>query len=139
MIQSFSELKVDTRGQKLINITKNIENFVKDSKIINGIINLSILHTSASLIIQENASKDVLIDLENFFNNLVPMNENLYLHTLEGKDDMPAHIKTALTNTHLSLSVIGNSLKMGRWQGIYLFEHRTNNHIRSIFCHIFGE
>ena len=139
MIQSFSELKVDTRGQKLINISKKIENFVKDSKIVNGIINLSILHTSASLVIQENASKDVLIDLENFFNNLVPMNENLYLHTLEGKDDMPAHIKTALTNTNLSLSVIGNSLKLGTWQGIYLFEHRTNSHIRSIFCHIFGE
>ena len=139
MIQSFSELKVDTRGQKLIDISKKIENFVKDTKIINGIINLSILHTSASLIIQENASKDVLIDLENFFNNLVPMNENLYLHTLEGKDDMPAHIKTALTNTNLSLSVIGNSLKLGTWQGIYLFEHRTNSHKRSIFCHIFGE
>ena len=139
MIQSFSELKVDTKGQKLIDISKKIENFVKDSKIINGIINLSILHTSASLIIQENASKDVLIDLENFFNNLVPMNENLYLHTLEGKDDMPAHIKTALTNTNLSLSVIGNSLKLGTWQGIYLFEHRTNSHKRSIFCHIFGE
>ncbi len=139
MIQSFSELKVDTKGQKLIDISKKIENFVKDSKIINGIINLSILHTSASLIIQENASKDVLIDLENFFNNLAPMNENLYLHTLEGKDDMPAHIKTALTNTNLSLSVIGNSLKLGTWQGIYLFEHRTNSHKRSIFCHIFGE
>ena len=139
MIQSFSELKVDTKGQKLIDISKKIENFVKDTKIINGIINLSILHTSASLIIQENASKDVLIDLESFFNNLVPMNENLYLHTLEGKDDMPAHIKTALTNTHLSLSVIGNSLKMGTWQGIYLFEHRSNIHKRSIFCHIFGE
>ena len=139
MKQKFLELKVDTSEQKLIDISNNIENFVKDSKIINGIMNLSILHTSASLIIQENASKDVLIDLENFFNNLVPMNEKLYLHTLEGKDDMPAHIKTVLTNTNLSLSVIEKTLRMGKWQGIYLFEHRIQRHVRSVFCHIIGE
>ena len=139
MKQKFLELKVDTSGQKLVDISNKIENFVKDSKIINGIINLSILHTSASLIIQENASKDVLIDLGNFFNNLVPMNEKLYLHTLEGKDDMPAHIKTALTNTNLSLSVTENTLRMGTWQGIYLFEHRIQRHVRSVFCHIVGE
>ena len=139
MKQKFLELKVDTSGQKLVDISNKIENFVKDSKIINGIMNLSILHTSASLIIQENASKDVLIDLENFFNNLVPMNEKLYLHTLEGKDDMPAHIKTALTNTNLSLSVTENTLRMGKWQGIYLFEHRIQRHLRSLFCHIIGE
>ena len=139
MKQKFLELKVDTSGQKLVDISNRIENFVKDSKIINGLLNLSILHTSASLIIQENASKEVLIDLENFFNNLVPMNENLYFHTLEGKDDMPAHIKTVLTNTNLSLSVIENTLKMGTWQGIYLFEHRIERHVRSVFCHILGE
>ena len=139
MEQKFLELKVDTSGQKLVDISNRIENFVKDSKIINGIINLSILHTSASLIIQENASKDVLIDLENFFNNLVPMNEKLYVHTLEGKDDMPAHIKTVLTNTNLSLSVIEKTLRMGKWQGIYLFEHRIQRHLRSVFCHIIGE
>ena len=139
MKQKFLELKVDTSGQKLIDISNNIENLVKDSKIINGIINLSILHTSASLIIQENASKDVLIDLENFFNNLVPMNEKLYLHTLEGKDDMPAHIKSVLTNTNLCLSVIENTLRIGTWQGIYLFEHRIQRHLRSVFCHIIGE
>ena len=139
MKQKFLELKVDTSEQKLVDISNKIENFVKDSKIINGIINLSILHTSASLIIQENASKDVLIDLENFFNNLVPMNEKLYLHTLEGKDDMPAHIKSVLTNTNLCLSVIENTLRMGTWQGIYLFEHRIQRHVRSVFCHIIGE
>jgi len=139
MKQKFLEIKVDTSGQKLVDISNRIENFVKGSKIINGIINLSIMHTSASLIIQENASKDVLIDLENFFNNLVPMNEKLYLHTLEGKDDMPAHIKTVLTNTNLSLSVIEKTLMMGKWQGIYLFEHRIQRHLRSIFCHIIGE
>ena len=139
MKQKFTELKVDTSRQKLIDISNRIDNFVKDSKIINGIINLSILHTSASLIIQENASKDVLIDLENFFNNLVPMNEKLYLHTLEGKDDMPAHIKTALTNTNLSLSVTENTLRMGTWQGIYLFEHRLAPTKRIITHHFIGE
>ncbi len=139
MIQKFFEINVDTEGQRLINISKKIEDFVKKSKITYGILNLSILHTSASLIIQENASKDVLIDLENFFNKLVPMNENLYLHILEGKDDMPAHIKTALTNTNLTLSIIENNLKIGTWQGIYLFEHRIEKHVRSIFCHMIGE
>ena len=139
MEQKFTELKVDTSGQKFLDITNRIDNFVKDSKIINGIINLSILHTSASLIIQENASREVLIDLENFFNNLVPMNQNLYSHSFEGKDDMPAHIKTVLTSTNLSLSIIENTLKIGTWQGIYLFEHRIERHIRSVFCHIFGD
>ena len=139
IIQKFKELKVDTNRQKLVDISKRIDNFIKDSKIINGIINISILHTSASLIIQENASKDVLIDLENFFNKLVPMNENLYSHILEGKDDMPAHIKTALTNTNLTLSIIDNYLRIGTWQGIYLFEHRIEKHLRSVFCHIIGE
>tara|TARA_Y100001935_G_scaffold111866_1_gene92766 strand:+ start:2218 stop:2643 length:426 start_codon:yes stop_codon:yes gene_type:complete len=139
IIQKFKELKVDTNRQKLLDISKRIDNFVEDSKIINGIINISILHTSASLIIQENASKDVLIDLENFFNKLVPMNENLYSHILEGKDDMPAHIKTVLTNTNLTLSIINNYLKIGTWQGIYLFEHRIEKHLRSVFCHIIGE
>ena len=139
IIQKFKELKVDTNRQKLLDISKRIDNFVKDSKIINGIINISILHTSASLIIQENASKDVLIDLENFFDKLVPMNENLYSHILEGKDDMPAHIKTVLTNTNLTLSIINNYLKIGTWQGIYLFEHRIEKHLRSVFCHIIGE
>ena len=139
MIQKFLEIKIETNGQNLINISQEIEKFVENSGIKFGILNLSILHTSASLIIQENVSKDVLIDLENFFNKLVPMNENLYSHILEGKDDMPAHIKTALTNTNLTLSIIENNLKIGTWQGIYLFEHRIEKHVRSVFCHIIGE
>ena len=139
MIQKFLEIKIETNGQNLINISKEIEKFVEDCGINCGILNLSILHTSASLIIQENVSKEVLIDLGNFFNKLVPMNENLYLHILEGKDDMPAHIKTALTNTNLTLSIIENNLKIGIWQGIYLFEHRIEKHVRSIFCHMIGE
>ena len=139
MIQKFLEIKIETNGQNLINISQEIEKFVENSGIKFGILNLFILHTSASLIIQENVSKDVLIDLENFFNKLVPMNENLYSHILEGKDDMPAHIKTALTNTNLTLSIIENNLKIGIWQGIYLFEHRIEKHVRSIFCHMIGE
>ena len=139
MIQKFLEIKIETNGQNLINISQEIEKFVENSGIKCGILNLSILHTSASLIIQENVSKDVLIDLENFFNKLVPMNENLYSHILEGKDDMPAHIKTALTNTNLTLSIIENNLKIGIWQGIYLFEHRIEKHVSSIFCHMIGE
>ena len=139
IIQKFKELKVDTNRQKLLDISKRIDNFVKDSKIINGIINISILHTSASLIIQENASKDVLIDLENFFNKLVPMNENLYSHILEGKDDMPAHIKSSLTNNQISLSVENGELLLGTWQGIYLFEHRLNPQTRIIIHHFLGE
>lgn len=139
MIQKFLEIKIETNGQNLINISEEIKKFVENSNINYGILNLSILHTSASLIIQENVSKDVLIDLENFFNKLVPMNENLYSHILEGKDDMPAHIKTALTNTNLTLSIIDNNLKIGIWQGIYLFEHRIEKHVRSIFCHMIGE
>ena len=139
MIQKFLEIKIETNGQNLINISQQIEKFVQNSGIKCGILNLSIPHTSASLIIQENVSKDVLIDLENFFNKLVPMNENLYSHISEGKDDMPAHIKTALTNTNLTLSIIENNLKIGIWQGIYLFEHRIEKHVRSIFCHMIGE
>ena len=139
MIQKFLEIKIETNGQNLINISQEIEKFVENSGIKCGILNLSILHTSASLIIQENVSKDVLIDLENFFKKLVPMNENLYSHILEGKDDMPAHIKTVLTNTNLTLSIIDNYLRIGTWQGIYLFEHRIEKHLRSVFCHIIGE
>ena len=122
MIQKFLEIKIETNGQNLINISQEIEKFVENSGIKFGILNLSILHTSASLIIQENVSKDVLIDLENFFNKLVPMNENLYSHTLEGKDDMPAHIKSALTNTNLTLSIIENNLKIGIWQA-YIYSN----------------
>ncbi len=139
MIQKFLEIKIETNGQNLINISQEIEKFVENSGIKFGILNLSILHTSASLIIQENVSKDVLIDLENFFNKLVPMNENLYSHILEGKDDMPAHIKSALTNNQISLSVKNNELLLGTWQGLYLFEHRLENQTRILSHHLIGD
>ena len=138
MIQVFKEIKIKTNGQKLIDITNKIIEIVDNASIKEGILNLSIQHTSASLIVQENADPDVQKDLLNFFDSTVPMNPNLYIHNIEGKDDMPAHIKTALTNTHISLSIRSKKLILGTWQGIYLFEHRLNNQNRTIFTHILG-
>ena len=106
--QSFDELSIKTNGSKLIKITEKVSNFVNQSKILNGILNISILHTSASLIIQENADDDVQKDIINFYDKLVPMNEDLYIHNTEGKDDMPAHIKSTLTNSNLTLSIKNN-------------------------------
>ncbi len=137
--QSFEELSIKTNGNKLIKITEKILNFVDRSEILNGILNISILHTSASLIVQENADDDVQKDILNFYNKLVPMNENLYIHNTEGKDDMPAHIKSTLTSSNLTLSVKNNKLVLGTWQGIYLFEHRIDQQIRKVFLHILGE
>jgi secondary thiamine-phosphate synthase enzyme len=137
--QSFEELSIKTDGNKLIKITEKILNFVNRSKISNGILNISILHTSASLIIQENADDDVQKDILNFYDKLVPMDDALYIHNTEGKDDMPAHIKSTLTNSNLSLSLKNNKLALGAWQGIYLFEHRTKPQIRKVFLHILGE
>ena len=105
----------------------------------NGILNLSVQHTSASIIIQENADPDVQTDLINYFDKLVPMDKNLYVHTTEGKDDMPAHIKSSLTNNQISLSIKNSKLLLGTWQGIYLFEHRTSPHRRIIIHHFLGE
>ena len=139
MKQFFKDINLNTNGQKLIDFTDEVLEFVKSSKINNGILNLSILHTSASLIIQENADSDVQSDLLNFFDKLVPMDPKLYVHGIEGKDDMPAHIKTALTNTHLTLSIKNSKMILGTWQGIYLFEHRTNQQNRTVFSHIIGD
>ena len=138
-IQYFEELSIKTNGSKLIKITEKVSNFVNQSKILNGILNISILHTSASLIIQENADDDVQKDILNFYDKLVPMDEKLYIHNTEGKDDMPAHIKSTLTNSNLTLSVKNSKLILGTWQGIYLFEHRIEQQIRKVFLHIIGE
>ena len=139
MRQEFFELQVKTNGQKLYEFTDKTINWVKEKKFINGILNLSILHTSASLIVQENADPDVQADLINYFDKLVPMNNKLYIHTAEGKDDMPAHIKSTLTNNQISLSIKKNELILGTWQGLYLFEHRIQSHKRKIFHHFIGE
>jgi secondary thiamine-phosphate synthase enzyme len=137
--QHFEELSVKTNGNKLIKITEKILNFLDRSKISNGILNISILHTSASLIIQENADDDVQKDILNFYDKLVPMDEDLYIHKTEGKDDMPAHIKSTLNNSNITLSIKNSKLILGTWQGIYLFEHRTKKQLRKIFLHILGQ
>ena len=137
--QSFDELSIKTNGSKLTKITEKVSNFVNHSKILNGILNISILHTSASLIIQENADDDVQKDIINFYDKLVPMDKDLYIHNTEGKDDMPAHIKSTLTNSNLTLSIKKSKLILGTWQGIYLFEHRIEQQIRKVFLHIVGE
>ncbi|MDA9025390.1 secondary thiamine-phosphate synthase enzyme YjbQ [Candidatus Pelagibacter sp.] len=139
MRQEFLNLELNTNGQKLYEFTNQINLWVSDNEFNNGIINLSIQHTSASLIIQENADPDVQADLINFFNKLVPMNNSLYIHTTEGKDDMPAHIKSALTNNQISLSVKNNELLLGTWQGLYLFEHRIEKQNRLIVLHYLGD
>ena len=139
MRQEFFNLKLSTNGQKLYEFTNQINKWVKDNELNNGIINISIQHTSASLLIQENVDLDVQIDLINFFNKLVPMNNSLYTHTAEGADDMPAHIKSALTNNQISLSVKNTELLLGTWQGIYLFEHRINQQNRIIILHYLGD
>ena len=138
MKQLFHEVKINTEGQGLYDFTKETKTWISNQKINNGILNINILHTSASLVIQENADPDVLHDLKIFFNKLAPMNNKLYKHNAEGKDDMPAHIKSALTNNQISLSIKDEKLLLGTWQGLYLFEHRIEKQTRSIVHHFIG-
>ena len=139
MRQEFLNLEFNTNGQSLYEFTIQTNKWIKENKFNNGIINISIQHTSASLIIQENADPDVQTDLVNFYNKLVPMDNSLYIHTTEGKDDMPAHIKSSLTNNQISLSIKNNQLLLGTWQGLYLFEHRIEKQNRLIVLHYFGD
>tara|TARA_Y100000590_G_scaffold34277_1_gene37416 strand:- start:288 stop:710 length:423 start_codon:yes stop_codon:yes gene_type:complete len=139
MKQIFYEMILKTKGAGLYVFTKQTQDFINKNKVVNGILNINILHTSASLTIQENADSDVLYDLNNFFKKLVPMDNKLYKHTTEGKDDMPAHIKSALTNSHLTLSVKNSRIILGTWQGLYLFEHRIENQTRIISHHFIGD
>ena len=138
-MQIFYELIVKTKGQGLYDFTKETIDWIKKQKIHSGILNLNILHTSASLTIQENADPDVLYDIKNFFDKLVPMNNDFYKHTTEGIDDMPAHLKTMLTNTQLTLRVKNKKPILGTWQGLYLFEHRLENQNRTISHHLMGD
>tara|TARA_B100000579_G_scaffold248926_1_gene204536 strand:- start:110 stop:529 length:420 start_codon:yes stop_codon:yes gene_type:complete len=139
MKQQFLDLEIKTNGQKLYEFTNETINWIKDNNFMNGTINLSIQHTSASLIVQENADPDVQTDLINYFNKLVPMDNSLYIHTTEGKDDMPAHIKSALTNNQITLSIRNAELLLGTWQGLYLFEHRIAAQNRVVIHHFLGE
>ena len=138
MKQEFYNLQINTNGQKLYEFTNETINWINKNNFKNGMLNLSIQHTSASLIVQENADPDVQTDLINYFDKLAPMDDKLYTHTTEGKDDMPAHIKSALTNNQISLSVKNSKLLLGTWQGIYLFEHRLNSQTRTVIHHFLG-
>ena len=138
MRQNFFNLVVNTSGQRLYEITDQTIEWIEKNNFTNGMLNLSIQHTSASLIVQENADPDVQKDLINYFDKLVPMDDQLYIHSSEGKDDMPAHIKSALTNNQISLSIKESKLILGTWQGIYLFEHRLNDDKRTIVHHYIG-
>tara|TARA_B100001093_G_scaffold336403_1_gene321244 strand:- start:195 stop:614 length:420 start_codon:yes stop_codon:yes gene_type:complete len=138
MKQVFFDLVISTNGQKLYEITDQIINWIKKNKFNNGMLNLNIQHTSASLIVQENADPDVQTDLINFFNKIAPMDNSLYIHTTEGKDDMPAHIKSSLTNNQITLSIKNGTPILGTWQGLYLFEHRLESQSRKITCHFLG-
>ena len=129
---------METKGQGLYNFTNKTLNWLNKQKINNGILNINILHTSASLVIQENSDPDVLHYLKFFFDKLVPMDNKLYKHTTEGKDDMPAHIKSALTNNQITLSIKDKKLILGTWQGLYLFEHRLEKHTRILSHHLIG-
>ena len=139
MKQEFYNLRINTSGQKLYEFTNDTIQWISQNNFKNGILNLSIQHTSASLIVQDNADPDVQTDLINYFDKLAPMDNNLYIHTTEGKDDMPAHIKSALTNNQISLSVKDAELLLGTWQGIYLFEHRLETQKRIVIHHFIGE
>ena len=139
MKQEFYNFQINTNGQKLYEFTNDTIQWIGQNNFKNGILNLSIQHTSASLIVQENADPDVQTDLINFFDKLVPMDNKLYVHSTEGKDDMPSHIKSSLTNSQISLSIKDKNLILGTWQGLYLFEHRLENQKRKIIHHFIGD
>ena len=138
MKQKFYDLEINTNGQKLYEFTDQVIEWIKKNNFKNGILNLNIQHTSSSLIVQENADPDVQTDLINYFNKLVPMDNSLYVHSTEGKDDMPAHIKSSLTNNQITLSIKNGDPILGTWQGIYLFEHRLAPQTRKILFHFLG-
>ena len=139
MRQFSGTLNVATRGKGLYEFTAQVESWVSGHGIGEGLLTLFLQHTSASLTVQENADPDVIADLNDFFERLVPENDRRYRHTMEGSDDMPAHIRAALTMTQLSIPVRGGRPALGTWQGIYVFEHRARPHRRSVLLHMIGE
>ena len=139
MRQSFHELTITTRGRGLYEFTRDVEKWLAQNQLNDGLLTLLVRHTSASLLIQENADPDVRRDLEAFFKRLVPDGDPLFVHTAEGDDDMPAHVRSALTAVNLSLPVHAGKPAFGMWQGIYLWEHRTHPHSRCVALHFIGE
>lgn len=139
MRQFSHKLAIRTSGKGLYEITGSVSAWVRERGLRNGLLTLFVQHTSASLVIQENADPDVVEDLNDFLGRLVPEDTRLYRHTIEGPDDMTSHIRAALTQTHLSIPLSDGSLSLGTWQGIYLFEHRIASHRRTVALHLFGE
>lgn len=137
--QGTHEFTIPTRGRGFYGITEPVTNWLQESGISSGLLTLHLRHTSASLLIQENADPEVRRDLERFFSRLAPDGDVIFQHTAEGEDDMPAHVRTALTAVNLSIPVIGSRLALGTWQGIYLWEHRRNPHRRLVAAHFIGE
>ena len=138
-LQAFHEFQISTRGRGLYEFTDDVADWISRKHFADGLVTLHVRHTSASLLIQENADPDVRRDLEKFFARLVPDGDRLFVHTAEGDDDMPAHIRTALTTVNLSIPVIGGQMALGTWQGIYLWEHRCSPHHRTVTAHFIGE
>ncbi len=139
MKQLFHDISIQTPGKGLYSFTSAVAHWLEQTGVQNGLLTLFIRHTSASLVIQENADPDVQTDLEKFFSRLVPEGDPLYDHTLEGPDDMPAHVRSALTQTQLSVPVREGRLVLGTWQGLYVFEHRRGGQHRQIVLHLLGE
>lgn len=139
MRQHIDELSFQTSTRGFSMITREIAQVVSDADVSTGLATLHLRHTSASLLIQENADPDVRRDLDAFFERLVPDGDSLYVHTMEGDDDMPAHVRTALTAVNLSIPISRGRMVLGTWQGIYLWEHRTRPHRRQIVVHVIGE
>jgi len=139
MRQFTHEITVSTRSKGFYEVTGQVQGWLAGLDVNTGLVTAFIQHTSASLVIQENADPDVVRDLESFFSRLVPENDRLYTHTTEGPDDMPAHVRAALTQTQLSIPIRNGSLALGTWQGIYVFEHRRHPHRRHVVLHAMGE
>jgi secondary thiamine-phosphate synthase enzyme len=139
MRQLFSEISKKTKGRGLYDITPEVKSWIQNESLLNGLLTMNILHTSASLMVNENYDPDVLIDMENFFSRLVVDGDPHFIHTTEGQDDMPAHIRTALTQTQLSVPIQQGQIKLGTWQGLFVFEHRYYDFSRKIALHFIGD
>jgi len=139
MRQLFSEISKKTKGRGLYDITPEVKSWIQNESLLNGLLTMNILHTSASLMVNENYDPDVLIDMENFFSRLVVDGDPHFIHTTEGQDDMPAHIRTALTQTQLSVPIQEGQIKLGTWQGLFVFEHRYHDFSRKIALHFIGD
>jgi secondary thiamine-phosphate synthase enzyme len=139
MHQLYHQIVIETHGRKLYDITPQVLDWAKRSGMQTGMVTLYIQHTSASLLINENYDSDVLVDMEAFFNRLVPDGDSLFIHTVEGPDDMPAHVRSALTQTHLSIPLLNGVAALGQWQGVFLYEHRHIPAKRKILLHLIGD